>query len=374
MGILLRVLVIFILILSIAALWFGALLFGKRELLKGRTQRLESHVIVLGTVIENEAPTMPAKPEFVERDISPLNPQPIETPERTNYWATYQYELELPDQPAAVMDLKKKENELMTYYKMGPDGKPEQDPITRLYITKGEGTMDFVLNDMMTRAEAQLKRLNDTRKQLKLIRQELNGTIDELNALKKEHRVRLKEIVDLKAEIEKLNAKIAELNKEIEALKQDIEAKKAIIAERDATIVKKDEKIADLEMKNKNQKAIIDRLLKEKLGDVQAEIWSIRVKSGPKGAVAETNNDWNYVVIDFTEAFLKELLGPDLSEPFVPGDLLIKRGSEDGPIVTKVNLVHMNKEKKLGIGNVLPGWTQMPIKKGDIVVFVAHQP
>ena len=49
---LLKVLVIILLILSIVALSLGSMLFMKREILKGRTRKLENAVMALATTIE----------------------------------------------------------------------------------------------------------------------------------------------------------------------------------------------------------------------------------------------------------------------------------------------------------------------------------
>jgi len=88
MGKFLRVLVILLLLLSIGALWVGCLLFQKRELLKGRTQKLENYIVYLGKTIEEKPAELKEKPEYPSRDVSPLNPEILENPDRSPFWTS----------------------------------------------------------------------------------------------------------------------------------------------------------------------------------------------------------------------------------------------------------------------------------------------
>ena len=86
------ILVIILFLLSIGALILGNQLFGKRELLKGRTQKLEKTIDKLASLIEADAPVAPeVKPEdFPAKDISPYNKaEVIEKPDPSKFWEKY---------------------------------------------------------------------------------------------------------------------------------------------------------------------------------------------------------------------------------------------------------------------------------------------
>ncbi len=89
MGKFLRALVISFLVFSIAALVLGILLFNRRELLKRRTQVLENKLIELGTTIET-AGAEALENDFESRDTSDCQAEIVDTPERSEFWKSYQ--------------------------------------------------------------------------------------------------------------------------------------------------------------------------------------------------------------------------------------------------------------------------------------------
>ena len=144
MGKFLRVLVIFIFLLSIGALVLGCMLFLKRELLKGRTEKLEKAMMALGPFIEAKAPTAPTEDPYPERDVAECTDEVLQNPDRKDFWSTYKRELE--EISEVPVDLQPRTRELRTYYK--------RDPITEEIMlddfgrkrTDGEGTMQAVLD------------------------------------------------------------------------------------------------------------------------------------------------------------------------------------------------------------------------------------
>jgi hypothetical protein len=171
--------VIMLFLLSAGALALGTMLFMKRELLKGRTQKLENTIIALGATIESEAAEEKSAASLAARDIAPCTPEELENPDRSTFWQNYKMHLEEGDHP--VLDLKKRKYELMSYYKRDAMGKIELAPMSGLKITEGEGTMQLVLDDILKKSEAQLTLLGDTRAELRTVREELVDTIKELN-------------------------------------------------------------------------------------------------------------------------------------------------------------------------------------------------
>jgi archaellum component FlaC len=377
MGKLLRVLVVLFLVVSIGALVLGILLFNKRELLKGRTYKLETAVKAIGLTIESE-PAEAKKAAFTAKDTSPCTAQPLESPEISDFWDTYKLQLESQDQPK--LDLKSREIELMSYYKQDPVTKgPAKDAMGRL-VTDGAGTMQGVLDDVLAKAGEQYDRLNQTRQQLATVRQELVTTIEDLNKRKGELRTALAKIEELNAEIEKLKGEIATLKEQIAKLQEEKQTLQDEVAEKtrqietlQETVQEKDAAIAALKKELENRPTTRPEPQGPAAAaggtEVSTPVAEGQVAHGEKGTVAALDEAWNFVILKLDDKFLKELLGEDLSKQLPVIDLFIKRPDESQQFVTKVRLMQVRREKKVGIADILPGWTQVPVQKGDILFY-----
>ena len=151
MGKLLKILVVLLLLLSIGALVLGMMLFNKRELLKGRTQKLENAIVALGTAIEAEAPVLEEVPEFEARDISRVEAEPLDTPDLSPFWDDYKAELEVADRavtlslnvPPAVLRL---ECPLITSELVG------KIPLADMFLEHPDGTPLDVTTDYFGKA------------------------------------------------------------------------------------------------------------------------------------------------------------------------------------------------------------------------------
>mgnify|MGYP001610709413 CR=1 FL=1 len=402
MGKLLRVLVIILLVLSIVALVLGIMLFNKREILKGRTQKLEEAMKELASTIEDTEPSPDASAKYPERDTSPCTAEVLENPERKEFWKTYATELEKLDLP--TVNLSERQVELMAYYQIDPaSGKTVPDPVTGLPMTKGAGTMQAILDDLRDKSEKQYARLNKTRQQLKTLREELTDTINALNTLKHEQRLSLKEIVELKAEIERLKGEITSLKEritELEAEKTQLEDK---ITDLNRQLEELAEKLADKDDQIKSLKKEIESMKAgtrdmfagegntsaQPSGPAQLDVpgaanpvgtpdgsvvvqqgQTVRaVPSGVKGTIASVNQEWKFVVIQFTDAAMKEMLGEDLSAPVPRMEFIVKRSGTPDQFVAKVNLVQIKRDQKLGIADILVNWEQLKAQKDDIVSY-----
>ena len=370
MGKFLKVLVIILLPLSLAVLVLASLLFGKRELLKGRTQKLEKAVIALGATIEEGPAVLDEKPDYPARDISPVTSQPIDTPEISEFWDNYAAELEAQDQP--MLDLKKKSDELTQYYKLDPiTRKPQRDG--RGYkVVKGEGTMQGVLTDLLQKAGEQYSRLTKTRQQLQTVREELVSTIQELNREKRRLRTSLKTIEELEAKIEELNGQVRSLTQKVRELDDEVLTLKDQIAEQKNQIAALNE---ESQQKDKEIKRLAD--LVEKLrGETRTTpggpmgVLEQPIEPGIKGSVAAVSEEWNFVAIQLSDEFMREILGPDMSRD-LPGNiqLMIRRGGGTEQFVTKVRLLQVRRARKLGIADIMPEWQQAPVQEGDVVFY-----
>ena len=374
---LLKAMVFVLLILGITALVFATLLFSKRELLTGRARKLENAIIAIGTTIEAEPAAGDIKPSYPAKDISEVTSEELDTPRLSSFWDSYEHDLELLDQP--TLNVGKQRTELMLYYKVDPiTGKPERD-IQGLKITSGPGTMQGVLDDILGKSEEQLNRLNTTRQQLTDVRAELVATITELNDLKRSHRTALRKIEDLEAEIVQHKAEIASLKQDIAQLEEEKRGLEDQIAEQRRQIElledEKAERDLTIERLRADLKKFEDMISQPAdssgTGAMKAAAGTFtgQVDPGEKGHVLAVDAQWNFVVVELTDAFLGELLSDE--DGGIPQlDLMIKRmaGGEE-TFVTKVRLIQVNKAEKRGICDILPDWQQLPVEQGDVVFF-----
>ncbi len=391
MGKFLRVLTVFIFLLSIAALTLGIMLFNKREMLKGRAQTLERSVSRLVKTLEFEDPAPPDPlPEYPARDISECTEVPLADPTRSDFWNSYKPELELNAEEFVNLDSQAKQRELMSYYKWDLiNDRPERDPLTGEKMTKGEGTMLNLLEDVIKRAQSQLDRLMSVRAQLIATRQELESTITELNQRKMTLREKLAEIVRLNAEIARLNGIIEQKNMEIAELKETIKALELRIQDLEQDKRKLQEDLDDQRIKNEKLTATVAELrgIIKKLeagggggtGTTQTtdpggldyvSTIKLTIKPGAKGAVGAVNAQHGFVVMKLNEEFLKELHEQLQTRDHVPAvTLIVKRGDVDPKFIAKVKLIQLKEAQQLGIGDILEEWQQEPIQVGDTIIY-----
>lgn len=387
----LRVLIVLILILSIAALTLGIMLFVKREILKGRTHKLEEGLVTLARTLEAEPPQAPETPSaYPARDVSGVAAEVIDNPTTSPFWNSYKQELESQEQP--VVDLNPRRRELMSYYKINPvDSKPERHPITNLKISEGPGTTQGVIDYVIERASEQYNLLTETRQQLQTIRTELVETIRDLNQQKQTLRERLVHIVQLNNEIAQLNRTIEGLRRELQQANDQIAEQKLRITDLEAEIQRLSEENDGLKLKSEEQTKIIADLrgrIEDIIkgsgpggdiigsggggGGVTLDRIRGKVSAGNKGRVVSVDQKHLFVVMEVDQLFIDEVRGAvtDGSLPMV--ELLIQRDNPDGgkmSFISKVRLSQLKDDKKLAIGDILPDWQQGPINEGDVVIF-----
>ena len=309
----LKVLVVALLLLSIAAVVVEFKIYSQRTELKGRTNKLADYVVkIAGTV-------------------------------------------ELP--PATITDLAASDNiprmivkndDLKQYYKIGDDGKPSK-------VTSGAGTMDDVLSTVLNSADRQHTRLNDTRGELTQTRTTLGQTSNQLvntegvlattsNNLVKT----IGALADAKQEIEKKKTEIEGLNGQIETQKADIEKKTGEIS----TLT---EKVSACESEIDAGKRYIAKIEKEMKLIIGASSTNT-LPSGVQGHIAIMNTNWNFVVIDML---------PDAG-PIPMTDLTVQRKDK---LVGKVRVSEIRKEQRVAVAEILPEYSQLVPAKGDVVFY-----
>jgi len=287
-----RIVTILILALSIGALALAARLFQQRETLKGRTQKLEEAIHKVAATIEAGG--------------------------------------------ATNATLKIADAQLKTF-KSKPGGPP---------------SMDAPLKELVTSAQGQLVRLNNTRTELSETKLTLAKTEEDLK--------------DTKLELSSAQTKL----KEQETV---IETKNNIIGEKEAAITKlegeKTELTAKVEEVN-NQLAeaeaetaeMSDDLsnLEERYVTYEASLypeWHKKaILRGQQGVVAYVNPDWNFLVVRLTPESMKTTTA-NL-------EFLVYRVDK---LIGKARVSSVSGD--LAVADILDDWQQAPPQNGDGILY-----
>ena len=380
MGTLLRVLTVFIFLLSILAFVMGYANFEQRELLIGRTHMLQEYVTKIAKTIEvaqpelpEDDPNSPYEFEPVEWDVDDVTARPNEAPALSDFWESYSNALEVSGSSFVRLDTETMEQELRQYYLVKPDpesGKPvvQKDSQGRPR-TKGPGTMHDRLEYVLERATAQIGRLNKTREQLMRVRERLNEVAGLLNEEKKERRLNLRTIEELKAEIARLedvivtkDNEIAKLQREKLELEDTVQALNTQISEKDQTIQERDAEI--LRLQETIQKITRPQDLVGG-GSANAGVQTGVLTPGVKGKVVGVNKELAFVIVELTPEAAAEVIA---NGAFQPVDMDVHRPGLD-TIVTRVRITNPPSAARITIGDNVFGWEQTPVQIGDEVVF-----
>jgi prefoldin subunit 5 len=353
--------------------------FRKRELLIGRTHTLESSFVEVARTIEAQDPPETAQPALPQRDTAPVSSRTLDNPEMSAFWDSYNHKLEPSSQAIPMLDFGTQEAllQLKNYYRLGPDGKPEIDPVRGAPATDGKGTMKELLEKAHKRAIAQYDALIKTRAELLKLRQELCTTIEDLNAVKKEGRKDKKTIEELNARISQLEGEKRDLEKKIERLEQEKTELKGELAEAKGEIDKQKEAIETLDKQIADLKKKLDVAVGKGGGGGQGAVAAPGnlenvFTPGEKGTVAAINEAWKFAVVQLSDAFMLELLGKDRNQPMPQIEMNIRRPGLQGPagdFVTRIRLRQVIRDQNLIVADVLSDWQQAPVEKGDVVYF-----
>lgn len=389
MGKVLKVFVIIIFLLAIAAAYLAHSLFGKRELLTARTLTLQRGIEQVSRTIEAEQPEEPSIVQnFPEKDISPVSEPLTGNPRRTQFWQNYRPELEQLDQD--MLNIGARRRELMSYYRRDPvTNKREIDPVTGAPVTDGPGTMRGVIEDIVTAAGNQYNVLTATRQQLKMLREELVATINEFNDMKEDLREKNEAIEDLEQEKQELeNSATAaqrevalekERTRELERTIEDLEQEKLIMMEESDSLKFKNEELVEvvtgLRAQIEDMRSVAQGAQTTAMADgdqVATGAARVDLTVGQKGSVASVDDTHNFVVLNLDDAFVNELLTAAESAngqlPMV--ELIVQRQvGGDVEFIAKVRLTQLKQSANLAIGDVLMDWQQQPIRVGDEVTY-----
>ena len=381
---LLHAIVYLILIVAVAALVFEKSLFDKRSLLGDRNRAMEDYIVRLARTIEKaDAPRPMTVPE-AKKDISPIEARQLDTPEMENVLEEYPAQLEAQNLETFNWDTSAVRLQLRQLYRLGPDGQPMPDAANyNKPMTKGKGTMAELMDQLFERAKAQQATLNSTRAALAEIRGKLESAISEYNKLKPDARL-------LKMTEEELKQKITQLGQEKETLEEQVTKLKSRVEEqtgeitslkdevstaKDETEAAKEENAA-LEKKIKQLQKLMQQMAQQQnqasgaASGGQGGTAVTSLPAGEKGKISAVDNKLMFCVIEFTDAAMKEMLGPERQGALPALKLGVRRKGFKGPageFVGKVALRQSVSGKNFVIADILGDWSQAPVEKGDVI-------
>lgn len=367
MGKLLKVLTVFIFLLTIPAFILGLANFKKRELLIGRTSKLERAVIELASTIEKSAPEATNPATHTSWDIDEVTDRPLDAPAESDFWESYEDKLEA----SAEERLSISSEALSRYYKFGSDGKPVLDH-RGLPATEGPGTMAEVIKIATDRAKEQYTLLGQTRNQLIAVREKLEEVAELLNEEKRLRRASLAEIKTLKEKIASLedtivqkDAEIARVNREKDDLQDQNNSLTNTIAERDQEIQSLNATIAQL--KEEITRLSVDHgdgARSSSVGGGKGKGGEILLAPGDKGVITRVEKEDAFVIVQLNDEAIKEITAGD----FAPVEMMVYRKTGDTEIiVTRIRIKNPPNEKGKTIADNIFGWEQTPVEVGDVV-------
>ena len=379
----LHALVYIILILAVAALVFELNLYKKRQLLGERNRAFEDFVVSLAKTVETTDATK-SVPPTVNLDIQEVEAKTVESPMVKNLLEEYPIHLEQSNLGTFDWDNPAKRLQLRQYYLIDPiTGKPKEDPANYGHpMTTGEGTMSALLSELFDRAAKQQATLNSTRAELTKMRDKLEETVAAHNKLKQDDRADKVTIEELKAKIAQLEEAKANLEEQVQELKNQIEELNGQITSlKDEVQHAKDETEAvkeDLEKEKKKSEQykkmlIAERNIRAKLdrgGGGTGQTSAATLTLGDKGTLAAVDNDLMYAVVKFSDAAMKELLGPNREGALPMLELDIKRPGFNGPAGERIGRLRLRvavEGENLVIADLLGDWEQEKAQVGDVV-------
>ena len=362
------------LLLAGAALFFEIQLNGKRAELTDRNRMQEDYLVKIAKTIEKVEPDKNASFE-IQKDASAVENKDI-APEMENILDEYPASLEQSN--LETYNWENSRDLLRSIYVIDPmTGKPMMDG--NQPQTRGSDEQKL-LEQLFNSAKEQQTRLNNTRAQLAEMRKKLEEGVQELNKIKPEARkdkvtiddknTRIAKLEEEKAlcedEIKKLKGQIDELNREITSLRDEVQTAKNETEAAKEELAKEQKKTEQLKM-----------LVKELIAEANARASKggrsavTSITNGDKGKIVHADNNFMYVIVEFSDEAIKELKGEDFSRPLPMLELSVRRNGyagQAGELVGRIRLRQEVKGKNFIICDILGEWEQAKLEKGDIIV------
>ena len=156
------------------------------------------------------------------------------------------------------------------------------------------------------------------------------------------------EVKDLKDEVTSLKEEVSTAKDETEAVKEDLEKSKKLVEQ--------------LMSRLKNQSAA-PRAAGPVTGGGQ-------LTSGDKGKIASVQNEKLFVIVQFEDAALDELLGAERNGALPPHEMLVVREdaqAKQKKVIAKISLRQWTPKTNLVVADILLDWKQEDIKENDVV-------
>jgi hypothetical protein len=363
----LKLTVVMLLCLAATSLVLGIMLFNRRQILLGRTAALEKALTSVSATLETRFSQDLGNMQSRERDISEITAEALASPRTATFWSSYAQVLEAPG--TKTLDLNTRRRELQAFFKIDPITlKPARDPITNQRIYDGPGTMQNVLDDVLSTAESQLNRLHETRHQLGRLRTECETATAELNSRKQELRSALCTIVSR--------------DDQIASLRQDVLHRDETIGEHVGHIVDLEGQLADEQHIVAIQVEDIERLSNNVVfwqrryqvlagrPKPAAGAWTA-MSPGQKGTVASVDAPHNFITMQLNETFVDEYKRSTQMDSPLPAPTLMVTRMRDGKerFVAKVRVGTVDTLRGLGVGTILASWQQDDIHENDTVLY-----
>lgn len=373
----LHALVYVTLVVAAAALFFEFKLYDKKDLLKDRNRQLEDYLVKISNTIEKSDAAKPSATPEARKDISAVEAKLVDTPETENLLEDYPAQLEEANLETMKWDDKER-IQLRQFYKLGPEGEKIPDAANPGdFVKKGPGTAQELLDQLFERAKAQQAKLNSTRAELASVRTKLETLVADYNKIKPESRQdkvaveeKAKQITDLeqaktaveetltktKSQIDDLNAEIKSLKDEVSSAKDETEAVKEDLA--------KSQKLVD------QLKKLLQTQVSSQPAAAQGTVAAAALTAGNKGKIIEVNPKLMFAVVEFDDAAMKELLGPERQGALPLLEMGIRRTGFKGPAGEYVGRLRLRQNvagKNFVIADILGDWQQSEVQKGDVV-------
>lgn len=373
----LHALVYVTLVVAAAALFFEFKLYDKKDLLKDRNRQLEDYLVKISNTIEKSDAAKPSATPEARKDISAVEAKLVDTPETENLLEDYPAQLEEANLETMKWDDKER-IQLRQLYKLGPEGEKIPDAANPGdFVKKGPGTAQELLDQLFERAKAQQAKLNSTRAELASVRTKLETLVTDYNKIKPEGRQdkvaveeKTKQVTDLeqakaaveetltktKSQIDDLNAEIKSLKDEVSSAKDETEAVKEDLA--------KSQKLVD------QLKKLLRTQVSSQPAAAQGTVAAAALTAGNKGKIVEVNPKLMFAVVEFDDAAMKELLGPERQGALPLLEMGIRRTGFQGPAGEYVGRLRLRQNvagKNFVIADILGDWQQSEVQKGDVV-------
>ena len=366
-------------ILAVAgvALYFEMKLFEKKELLTDSNEQLRKCIVDLSSYIEAENPPQGTTLE-AKQDVSPREAREVDDPEMVNLLEKYNSQYEATN--IKCLDWGNEQSaQLRRLYALDADGNKQPDQANPgKFIMEGKDTAAELIKQIIGRAKYQKDMLKETRKELSVVRTKLQELVADYNELPKEIRLNKIELEKKGKEVEALASEKAAVEDQLKKSKDEVEdlkadnasLKKEVDDAKDETAAAKE----DLEKSKKLVEQLMGRLKNQSVAPRAATgplTGGGQLTSGDKGKVASVQNEKLFVIVQFEDAALDELIGTERNGALPPHEMLVIRPAqgEGGKerIVGKIRLRQWTPKTNFVTAEILKDWQQCPIEKNDVV-------